>query len=865
MVNTYDEYAALESSEKETLATIEASEKLAGWVLHSGAIWKIEEFDESVIVKLNEDGTSFAEVSDLGSVAAGTFFNDRENKILYLEAFDSDDPSEDFIFFTKRLFFSQSGVNAPKDPDDADSDPIHWEPHILSTSEFGLELDNENQLGFAIEGSGSLTLINDLDFWPANYTKLFFENHKVKVYSWTRQLPITEAKLLFSGRVQRKRYSEKRITFRVNDMLSELRGKVSQNLTRMEDVAGVRIPENLNQAFARRIYGRVFGHKPTNIDQILNDGYPLTGTLTFTNGSATVTGTGTEFLKELSPDDEITIPIPATGETETVSVGSITSDTAFELSEDFPFNDQAGSYDFVPNVAPKFVNRVWQLAGHTLRQPEVTVVQSASLNFIELTSTRDMETGDDLFFDDTGEVKPIQRTSGNFAKLNETLVLAPADGSDVIRPCVQNLKINNKKLLYNRDFTVDPDAAGGAKLTLTEVAEFNIASIRDLNGTLTFTSGSRTVTGSGTNFTTFLKVGYHIRPKGSGDFFEVGSIIDDSNLELRVVSTVTDTDSAQYKPVEYFDPERDTLSCDILGLTDTGDIDGQLLSKGAEIVKHLIEDVGITDINTASFDESANLADQDLGLVIPEKFDDKTTGSYRSEINKVNVSVFGSLIQNNDFELQYNILSPGRDVSIQQFQEFDVIGQFKADTSNEKMAKDVVIEYLAREFRATTMEDNTTETQTATSKTAQYILQTDREKRVETLLTRPADAEVFSYRWRHILELGTTILEFETKLQGASLQVNDRIMFIHRQFYERVGGGRRKVSAIQSIKKSGDSVKISAEDLSDSFNRNSTITENNAADFNDSGLDVKIVNGFITQNTGILNNDRQLFGLHTIW
>lgn len=859
MVNTYDEFAALENSEKETLAIIEASQRLVGWELHSGVIWKIESFSENTILKINDQGTSFTEVASLGAMASGTYFNDFDNSVIYIQAFDDGDPNSDFIFLTKNLHFSKSGVNAPQDPDDAASEPIHWTAHILSTSEFGVELDNENQLGFAIEGSGTLNLVNDQDFWPQNYTKLFFENHKVRVWSWNRGLPITEAKLLFRGRVQRKNYSRERITFRVNDLLSELRGQIQ--LTTLQNVAGARIPESLNDAFARRIYGRKFGFRPTNIDQVLDSGYPLTGTLTFTNGSDTVTGVGTQFLKELSPDDEITI---IADDGETVIVSSIQSDGSLTLSEVFPFGTQSGTYEVIPNIPKKYTNRVWKLAGHALRQPETTVVNASSLSLVELGSTLDIEPDDDLFFGDpgTGELVPVQRVSRSYVKLAENLIFSPSVGTSVTRPAVQNLRINNTKLRYDRDYTVD---AVNGTLTLDEAAEFNVAPIRDLNGTLTFTSSSRTVTGTATNFKTTLQPGYWIRPKGVGDFFEVGSIIDDTTLELRTASTVSETNDGQYKAVEYFDTGSDVLTCDVLGITDTGAKDGALIVKGAQIVKHLIEDAGITDLNAASFLESEKLADQDLGLVIPESYNDKKTGTFRSEINKVNVSIFGSLIQNNAFELQYNILSPERQVTVQEFREYDVIDQFQADTSNERMASNIVIEYKSREYKASTGESDSVEFQTAVSDIATYILQTDREKRVQTLLVRQKDALIFSLRWRHILEIGTTILKFKTKLQGMNLQVNDRIEFLHRNFYERVGGGKRKISAIQSIKKSGEAVMIEAEDLSDSFNRNSTITENDADAFVDADIEQKVVNGYITQNNGLTDSDRETFGLYTIW
>jgi len=52
----------------------------------------------------------------------------------------------------------------------------------------------------------------------------------------------------------------------------------------------------------------------------------------------------------------------------------------------------------------------------------------------------------------------------------------------------------------------------------------------DLTGTVTFTSGSNQVTGSGTQFTSELSVGDYIRPSGKSTFYKVTSISDDATL-----------------------------------------------------------------------------------------------------------------------------------------------------------------------------------------------------------------------------------------------------------------------------------------------------------------------------------------------
>jgi hypothetical protein len=854
---TYTQYKQEESSTKITLAIMEASKRLVGWVVESGSIYRLNNFDVPIIEAIEELGTAYSEVSSLASVTNSTYYHDRANRVLYLRTSDDSHPNSLFLVLRKKLFFSDFPISLPFDL--ASGKTVFFEPLLKSTSAFGVELDNRNQLGVALEGSGRVSFINDADspdtnsFWRNNYTKLYFENHAVNIYSTSKDLPGSEVKQIFSGRVKGKKYTPTTVSFTVQDLLSELRGEIG--LANIEDIVGVRVSDNLLKAKQRRIYGRVFSHRPTNIDQVVN-GYPITGTVTVTPGSTTVTGSGTAFLDEISPDDNLVI-----NEVE-VTVGSVTDNTILELTENFigP-TSTAVSALITPDKPKNFINRIWKVAGHTTRQPETTITNASSLNFFQVVSTLDMIPGDQLFIGPagTGELATVQRKSGTYLKLEENILQTPSIGTSVIRPSVQNVKINNTALRYDRDFTYDADAG---VLTLKKLAEFNIAPIRDLVGSVTF-NGTRTVTGTSTLFDFQLQVGMYVRLVGEFNFFEISSIESPTSLTLKTVATYSGTGSGNYKPVINFNPGTDVLTCDCLGLTSTGAKDGTFLSRGPQIVKHLIEDAGVTDIDTASFTTSNDLAETELGLVVPDTFSALKTNTFRKSINRVNKSIFGSLIQNNTFQLQYVVLSPQRDINIVKFREFDVI-KFSIDTTNEYMAKNVIVEYKNREYNPAFKEDGFDE-ELDNSKIGQFILRTDRTTRVETLIAFQKDAIIFARRWRHVLEIGHSVIKLTTKMQGMDLQVTDRLELLHQKMYDRIGGGLRKVSAIQGIRKSGNDVEIELEDLADAFSQTSTITENTALDFDNSNEDEKGIQGYITDNDGLINNDENTFRLHRIW
>jgi len=66
------------------------------------------------------------------------------------------------------------------------------------------------------------------------------------------------------------------------------------------------------------------------------------------------------------------------------------------------------------------------------------------------------------------------------------------------------------------DITSTPDAGGSGNLT----------------GIVTFTSGSATITGSGTAFTSELKAGYHIKKSGGTRWYRIYSVGSDTELTL---------------------------------------------------------------------------------------------------------------------------------------------------------------------------------------------------------------------------------------------------------------------------------------------------------------------------------------------
>jgi hypothetical protein len=856
----FNSYKDQVSSEKITLAVMEASKRIIALILHAGSVYKILNFDFSTVRTIQDSGIPLTEVFDLASVIAGTFYNDRTNLVLYLQTSDSVNPNNKFLHMTFKLFFASVPVTLPNDL--ASGPEVYWEPQIQSTSTFGVEIDTVNQQNETIEGSGSLSLFNDQDFWPANFDKLFFDNQNCYIYSWNRDLAPSEARLIFKGKIESKTYDSKKVSFQLKDLLSQLRNAVSSPEI---STLGRRNPPNLDMAKQRLIFGRVFGFRPTNLDASINGKYPITGTVAINVPDTTLVGTGTKFLKELSPNDRLLL----NGVEYTIA--TVTDDTHLELSSTFSGVNITGlATEVFPSVPKRWMNRVWCIASHPLRKPETIIQTGSSTSNIFVGSTKDMFAGDYIYVGDyvagTGELVNISEVvNATIIRLATSLSTNPVPGIAVFKPSIQQLRINDTTLVFGRDYTID---SATAILTLKETAEVNAAPTREGLETATFTNGSRTVTGVSTFFKSFLKENDIVRPKGTSEWFEILSVDSDVSLTLRTapigLTPNPRTSTLQYKTL-VFDEGNDVLHCEVIGRTTNNTTSGGLLRKAPEITSQLLYDAGFVaaDINAQSFVDSQNLVPEDLGFVIPVKFDDKTLITYRDVINLINKSVFGIIFQDNQFKMTYDVLRPVVPIAPIVIKESDCLS-WTCTSTNKNMISRAIVEYGAKEYDYNILQSSI-QTVTNSSKLATYILGTSRERVFQSVLVNVSDAQRLCDRWKFLLEFSTNQISIQTKLQLIDAEINNIVDFEHRKFYERFSGtSKRKFLSIEKIKKNGQGVLIECVDLSNAFNRIALITDS-LPNWSNSNEEIKIRSGFYSDSSGLINNEENSFQVNLIW
>lgn len=855
-LTTYTQFQAEASSEKNLLAVIQAAVRLIGWQLHSGSIYKITSFDYPVIVSVKDSGTAYTEVSAIGSISAGKYYHDRENQVLYLQASDSSNPNSRFlVLLFKNYYCHGHGVSAPYDL--STGRDVYWRPLIEDTSEFGVNLDDDNQMGLAVEGSGSISFYNDGTYWRPKFDKWSFENKKIEIYSYNPQLPITEAKIIYRGTIQGQTYGDKSVKFKLKDQLFELRSEIA--LDNIEDVSGAIIPTALEAAKQRRLYGHVKGHRLTNVDQVLDDGYTLSGTVSITAGSATMTGSGTQFLTDLSPDDQIYIDTL----TDPVVVGVVVSDTEVTLSEEASINLSAKTYTVDPDLPKRYTNREWVVSGHALREPSTTVVAGTTPNLFQVNDTTDIEVDSKILVGtEIVEVKRIVPT--NQIKTKTNLLNVPSAGTAVKRFAIYNVRINNKLLTYSRDYTYN---ASTGRLTLDETAEFNIAPNRTLEGTVDFAAASRTISGTDTRFTTQLSPNAWIRSTAQSTWHEIARIVSDTEAELRAVPGFTEASAdTLYRAPAVFDGSEDVLSCDCLGATSDGTTTGTFLKTGPQIVKDLITLSGAdVTVDTSSFDTAKELAEHKLSVVIPKTYSATKAPTYRDVITEINQSIFGNLIQDADFQLQYHVFRPGRTVSTAtRLTERDIL-KWQIRSEIEKIVKTVRIEYLFKEYDYE-VDEKSNAVSEFSNNYGQYVSESKNVYTHETLLVDSTAASTMSQRWAFLLSVALTTMSIQTKLQGERLQISDVIDLEHEKLYQRISSSvSRKIGAVKSASKTMSGAVIEFEDLANAFSRCATITEDGVSDYDTSSETELFYHGFITDTYGMQGNDPDTHGVNLIW
>lgn len=849
MTNVYSDYANKTRSSKLLLCHVEAKQRLSVFTLDSGTIYK--KSVDYFVVNVDEDGTALTEASS-AVLNTGEFYYDAVNGELYVNTTDDTDPKTHNMVITYRLFFSNMPIDLPYDL--SSGVDVHYEGRLTRNSPINKQLDDE-QIGIVLETNSSFSFENRDGYFDDFFDTLIFENNNVSLYSWSEILPLSEKKKLFSGIIKNKTFSESSVSLSCKDSVYSLRKPLSsENFTTSDGD----VPERYLYKPKRKIFGQHEQLRCTPVDSIL-DGYTLTGTASGSSGSAIITGSGTSFLDECSPEDDIFYDDG--NQVYRFGIASVDTDTQLTLTEALEINI-SGTITNNPKLPWRKKNRNWHIAGHKLRAPSTTISYATSSRRFNLTDETDFLDGDLISIAGTNVF--IGTISGDFVTLSAAFPSGiPTIGASVTKNPLRRAFLDGREVFIDRDWSVS-NTATDCILQLDALSEFNIAQAVDISLTVDFTASSRSITINGADYTSQLSPRDWIRSDDitHTTWYEVLSVTyDDATGDTTVLIRTayagsTLSTNAQKKNVDVID-DQSIITVNCVGMENTS---GEWIKTASDAVKELIStDAALSNINTTAFSE----ADTDAPYILSYKTPEQIGGSNRpikDVISDINTSVLGSLIIDGDQNFKYSVLLPKKPTDLLTLKDDDIVAVSSITSKNEVIRK-VNAEY--RHFSDKYTGDDSNLLYEFTNDFVDKLIGSTRELTLKLYLYNLADVKVIAQRYAFYNSLSQSTISIKGKLNLALYELNDKINLNLDRIPKRFGNrDRQKIGIINKISKDGKNVTVEINDLGNSFSRVASIAANTSSDFSSASDSEKLINGYIVDNDTLTpdnSNDNNMY------
>lgn len=829
---TYEEFSQLPASEKVVLCIINARTQFKLFNAYgTDSYYKIV---PHFISAIHVDGVALTQIEDDVEPSAGEFNFNPTTKRLNVHLLDDSDPKTKTLVATYKFFFANSPQILPFDL--ADGYEVEFDSRVESIGSLGQQLDDENT-GIVLESSSSVALHNNDGYFDEIFDTLIWENQSIEFYSWSPRIALSEAVKLFSGVIESKDFDSDKIVFQVKDFVYRLKNQVNLSVFTSDD--GDVSPSILGTP-KRRIYGKAKQAQCVGIDNTLG-GYDLTGTITVATGSTSLSGTGTSFLSQLSPNDELFVTLDD-GSIVKISIDSITSDTAAVLGDESDSNITNKTAIVKPRIPYRMKNRRWHIAGHKLIEPVSTIVFPTTSRRFAVDLVDDFEDGDSVTLN--GSPLTIRRLSGLNIIMETSIFPLPNIGDLIEKNPVSSVFFGSKRLVFERDWTLTNTTE--AIVEIDPLAEFNLANVRNIGVNLTFTNASRTVTTAVTiDLRTLLKPRDWIRKNSVSelDWFEVLDV-KEQTITLRTPFTgTTQTTTGKMKNLEFIEDDS-LITVDCIGIR-TQSAPYRWIKTASDAVKHLIEyDAGFTEIDDDAFDQAKADCKWTLSMVIPESIGDKAP-TVREIITKINESVFGSLYGNQTMQIAYSILNARKPTDLTVIKDDDIIS-WKSKTE-QKIVNKVKINY--RPFVDIFTGGSAFETVEYTYDFVDKFVGIQNTDERTVYIYDEDKATILAQRIAFYKSLSNCKVTLKGKLNLATITVNDKMYIEFDRLFKRYGGNdKKKIAIVTGIKKNGLDVDVEMTDLGNIFNRVPSIAPNTTPAYSSSTRDDSVKYGFILDN-----------------
>jgi hypothetical protein len=385
----------------------------------------------------------------------------------------------------------------------------------------------------------------------------------------------------------------------------------------------------------------------------------------------------------------------------------------------------------------------------------------------------------------------------------------------------------------------------GCKIEFEDDAEINVTPVVDMGGTITFTNASREVTVTSGNFQTEVGPRDWIKSNDVGHnvYYEVLQVKSEDTLELRTEymgATWTGL-RAKKKNVKYMD-DRSIVTVDCIGK----ETNSAWVKTAADAVEDLLLESGITNIDTASFDEADQEAPFKLSLAIPlDPLGSRPT--VRDVITLINKSVIGSLYNTSTFDLAYKILTPDKPEDIQEVKE-DEVNSYSVRTRTDTY-QTTIGQYKHFDADRYTGKDGFSTFEFSNDFNTNFAI-SERTETIDLYLFEESEAQNMVERYNLYKSLTQSVIELDGKLNLFLFDINDKVLLNLDRLYTRFGGfeSEYKVAIISKVDRGGSNCSVECSDLGNLFNRAGVICANDAPDFSSATKTDKIIHGYITDD-----------------
>jgi hypothetical protein len=832
------DFITAQSSEKLVLAVVEARRRISDFTVYSGTVYN--KVVSAFVVNVYNGTSTLTGATSVGGVTSGKWFYDSVNSLLYVNV--GSDPINSEIIVDFNFFFSSGALVAPHDL--ALGPHVQFEARIKSAPGYAHKIGVDQGLT-SVVGSGDLRLDNTDGALDGIYDQYFFDGRRVSVYSYCRKLPISDAKIIFSGRVTNKSFDSDEIILKVKDAIFDL----SQIIPLVPYTDSDNVVSSVKGKYKRWAYGRLNGFKCQSVDQI-GEGYTITGTVSADVAQAILSGSGTSFLSQCSPGDKLTIG------SQEFTIDSIQSNTSLTLGSDVAYSFSGQTASLVPEIPTVTKNREFIVTGHPCAELTKQVVKVVQFNRLVLNDTTGLLAGDFVEMVDTSERIEIRNVApGNIIVLRQNMIDLPAVGTDVVRQPIQSVYIGKNKL-RSEDFSLS-NGPNELTLTIDSDAEYNLARTVNLGFSATFTNGSRTVTtADDIDLRDVVSPRDWISPSGISytTFYEILAV-DETTITLRTnFADTTTTDDVEGKLPEYVGDDT-IVSADILGKTSSGLADDTWISTAAGTIRDILSVLGTPTafINEQSFADSSVLNDHVVSLPIPFSASGGQTTA-KDVIDKLNSSVKTSLTLDNELRIKIKNMNPTIETNIREIGDHEVIKWSSTGTSN------AIVSSIVARYRHTDIDRNTQESgASAVSFTSSFVekyIGLSGGTEIDLYVYDTDSAQILAEREVFYRSLGRTEFQIETDLRLEDVEIGDQIILNFARLYKRFGdsASRKKVVMVIGKTNTGERTKLVCTDISNVYNRAAFIADNATPDYATSDEDEKLRNGYITDAQGLVDN-----------